>query len=235
MKQLLFAILFIAGVLQYASGQENDSSGIRILFQGIVFDASSLKSIPAAQIFLNRSFSSISDEKGAFALYAFVRDTVVFKSLGYKPVTVIIGDSLAEKQFLAGIYMKTDTLEIGEVVIIPRLGNLKSEILNSKSKIPEQMENARYNVAVSAYQGRNSTGRLGDPTSNYELLRSQQKYDAYEKGQIPSDRIAGLSPFMLLPAAYMLMHGLPSGPAPIKPDVSDFELDQMMKRYLEKH
>lgn len=71
--------------------------------------------------------------------------------------------------------------------------------------------------------------------SNYELLRTQQKYNAYEKGQIPSDRIAGLSPFMLLPAAYMLMHGLPDKPNAIKPDVSNFELDQMMKRYLEKH
>lgn len=163
MKQHLFTILFIAGVLQYASGQGNDSTRIRILFQGVVFDASTLKSIANTQIFLNRSFSSISDEKGAFALYAFVRDTVIFKSLGYKPTSVVIGDSLAEKQYLAGIYMKTDTLQIGEVVIIPRLGNLRSEILNSKSRIPEQMENARYNVAVSAYQGRNSTGRLGDP------------------------------------------------------------------------
>lgn len=232
MKQLLFTILFTAGILQYASPQENDSSRVRILFQGVVFDASTLKVVPNTQIFLNRSFSSISDEKGAFALYASIRDTVIFRSLGFKPTAVVVGDSLAERQYLAGIYMKTDTLEIGEVVIIPKLGNLKSEILNSKSRMPEQMDNARYNVAISAYQGRNSTGKLGDPASNYEMLRTQQKYDAYEKGQIPSDRIAGISPFILLPAAYMLMHGLPDRPNAMKPDVSDFELDQMMKKYL---
>jgi hypothetical protein len=97
------------------------------------------------------------------------------------------------------------------------------------------MENAKYNVAVSGYQGRTTTGRLGDPASNYDLLKERQKVDAYERGGIPSNKIAGLNPFILLPAAYLLLHGLPEKAPPLKPDISDYDLDQLNKRYLEKH
>jgi hypothetical protein len=226
-------VLILAFFIQVANCQDKDTSRISILFQGLVFDAATLKPVPNTQILVNRAFASVSDDKGVFALYVKLKDTVVFRNLGYKQTSVIIGDSLAQRQYVAGIYLRTDTLEIGEVIIVPRMGNLKSEILNTKSKMPAEMENARYNVAVSAYQGRTSAGKLGDPASNYDLLRQRQKVDAYEKGQIPSDRIAGLSPFLLLPAAYLLIHGMPQKTPAMKPDISDYELDQIMKKYEE--
>lgn len=230
MKRFLI-ILILASCLQVAYTQEKENSRVSILFQGVVFDATTLKPVPNTQILVNRSFTSLSDNKGAFALYVYLRDTVLFRDLGYKQTTVVINDSLAERQYVAGIYLRTDTVQIGEVIIVPRVGNLKSEILNSKSKIPAEMENARYNVAVSAYQARTSTGKLGDPASNYGMLRQQQKVDAYEKGQIPSDRIAGISPLILLPAAYLLLHGMPQKAPALKPDISDYDLDQIMKKY----
>ena len=52
--------------------------------------------------------------------------------------------------------------------------NLKSEILNAKSMAPPNMDNARYNVAVSAYQGKNSTGTLGNPDDNYAAINQKQ-------------------------------------------------------------
>jgi hypothetical protein len=230
MKHFVIFIL-ILNAFQPVFSQGQDSTVINILFQGAVFDATTLKPVPNSQIFVNSSFSSASDSRGEFALYVGLRDTVEFKTLGYKSSSVIVNDSLAEKQYVAGIYLSTDTLSIAEVIIIPRIGNLKSEMLNSKSRIPAEMENARYNVAVSAYQGRTTTGSLGDAESNYQLLRQQQKTSASERGQIPSDRIAGLSPFMLIPAAYMLMRGLPQKAPAYKPDLSDFELEQIMKKY----
>lgn len=225
----MFLILFDACGPLFSQGR--DSTAVSILFQGIVFDASTLKPVSNSQIFVNRSFSSVSNSKGEFALYAYLRDTLEIKSLGYKDATVVVNDSLAGRQYVAGIYITSDTLSIPEVIIVPRMSNLRSEILNSKSRIPAEMENARYNVAVSAYQGRTTTGSLGDAESNYQVLRQQQKTNAYEKGQIPSDRIAGLSPFMLLPAAYLLIHGFPQKAPAYKPDISDFELEQIMKKY----
>ncbi len=196
-------------------------------------DAGTFSPIVNSSITINKVFSSVSGADGSFAFYVNKNDTILFNSLGYKRTLLIISDTLTGKEFIAGVYMKSDTLSIGEVIIVPGFRNIKSEIMNAPGKTPSTMENARYNVAVSAYAGRNSINKLGDPTSNYEMLRQRQKVDAFEKGGIPSDKIMGLSPLILIPAAYMLMKGLPEKPAPVTPGLTDSELNQLQKKYFE--
>jgi hypothetical protein len=196
-------------------------------------DAKTFSPIPNSQILINRSFISVSSTDGNFAFFVSVNDSVLFKHLGYKPTLLFISDTLAGKDFIAGIYMNSDTLSIGEVVIIPRYQNLKSAIMNAPSKVPSTMDNARYNVAISAYQGRTTQGKLGDPSANYELIRERQKVNAYEKGGIPSDKIVGISPLLLVPAAYLLFHGVPGKSAPLEQNLTDQELDQIQKKYRE--
>ncbi len=50
------------------------------------------------------------------------------------------------------------------------------EIRSAESRIkPDpQLENAKYNLEFSAYQGKITQGKLGDPASNYEFLRQKQ-------------------------------------------------------------
>jgi hypothetical protein len=229
----VFFILFF-GIISFTFCQGNENPGSRIFFRGVVMDATTLKPLPSTQILLNNSLTSVSNTEGSFSFYINKRDTVNFKHLGYKTTLLPISDTLKGLEFVAGIYMNSDTLQIGEVIIIPRFINLKSQIINSPSKVPSTMDNARYNVAISAYQGRTTTGKLGDPATNYSVLHDRQKIDAYEKGGIPSDRIAGLSPFLLIPAAYLLIHGVPETPAPMEQKLTNQELEQIQKMYLEK-
>ena len=81
--------------------------------------------------------------------------------LGYRPVKLIVSDTLNAREFITGIYMHTDTLEIGEVIIIPRFTNLKTEIINSALEANTQMDNARNNITIASYQGRTGQGKLG--------------------------------------------------------------------------
>jgi len=225
----LILSLFIGSTLL---SQVNVDAGVRILFHGAVMDASTLAPVSNTQILINRDFSSISDSNGTFSFYVNQKDTVVFRHIGYKPTTFTVSDTLKGKEFIAGIYMKSDTLSIGEVIIVPRFMNLKSEILNSPSKVPATMENARYNVAISAYQGRTTTGKLGDPASNYGLIKDRQKISAQEKGGIPSDKMVGISPLLLVPAAYLLINGLPEKPAAYDHQITDQELQQLNKKFI---
>jgi hypothetical protein len=232
MKNVLLFILFVLISFRFY-GQDEPENGI--LFQGIVMDSKTLEPLPESQLTAKRKFISATGNDGTFAVYVDVADTLVFSRIGYKSQNVIISDSLIGKtQYLAGIFMKSDTIEIGEVVIIPRMSTLRYDIMNAPTTVSPELVNARYNVAISAYQGRTSTGTLGDPASNYELLRQQQKTNAFEKGGIPSDKIAGLNPLILIPAAYMLLHGLPEKPEPMKPVISDYERDQLTRAYLKK-
>jgi hypothetical protein len=203
-----------------------------MLFSGIVRDARTLEPLPDAQIKIGRSFVSTSDEEGTFALRVNRKDTIVFSLLGYQPAYYYVTDTLAGNDFAVGVYMNTDTLSIGEVVIIPRIQSLKYDIFKTPPASPE-MENAKYNMAISAYQGRMAMTKLGDPESNYTVIQQKRLRDASEKGMIPSDRIVGFSPFMLIGVAYLLLNGLPEKPVPMKSGLNRQELDQIHKKYLE--
>lgn len=228
---LFFVIMFF--LRQSCICQEKENSGVRILFHGIVMDANTFTPVSNSQILINRSFTSVSSVDGTFAFFVNRFDTILFRHIGYKSTRFFVSDTLVGKEFIAGIFLKNDTVSIGEVVIVPRFVNLKSEIINAPSKVPSTMDNARYNVALSGYSGRTTQGKLGDPSANYGLLRERQKINAYEKGGIPSDRIAGLNPLLLLPAAYLLIHGAPEKPEPFEHRLTDKELEQIRKKYQE--
>jgi hypothetical protein len=196
-------------------------------------DANSMVPVSNTQILINNAFSYMSNSDGTFAFYVLRKDTVLFRHLGYKEAKWQVSDSLKGNEFNAGIYMHTDTVSIGEVIIVPHFTNLRSEILNTPSKVPPEMDNARYNVAISGYQGRTTTGKLEDPASNYGLLRQKQNTDAYEKGGIPSDMISGINPFLLIPAAYLLFHGSPERPSPMEKKLTNQEIEQINEKYLE--
>jgi hypothetical protein len=198
-----------------------------------VLDAQTSARISGSQIVINRKFSSISSTDGTFAFYVNRKDTVVFFSLGYIPATMLISDTLSGKDFIAGVYMKSDTLSIGEVIIVPRFSNIKSKMLSGRSPESSTIDNARYNVAVSSYQGRNSITNMNDPASNYAAIRQKQTIAAYERGGIPSDQMLSFNALVLIPAAYMLLKGLPPKPDAFKPEISQYELDLIHKKYLE--
>jgi hypothetical protein len=233
MKKIWFTLVMILICGFDGFSQEGKTGERKILFSGVIRDAYTLEPLPNSQIKINRYFASVSDTDGTFAIRVNKRDTVVFSILGYQPAFFYVSDTLTGSEFMAGVYMKTDTLSIGEVIILPRLQNLRSDILKASPSPSQEMENAKYNMAVSAYQGRVAVSQLGDPASNYAILRQQHMINAYEKGGIPSDRMVGLSPFMLLQAAYLLMNGFPEKAEPMKSNLTRQELDQIHKKYLE--
>jgi hypothetical protein len=233
MKRILLFVVLIYLTASIGFCQQIGNKGSTILFHGIIMDASTLAPLSFAQIYINNTSSFISHSDGTFGFYVSRNDTVKFQHIGYKTTLWLVSDSLKNREFIAGIFMHPDTVSIGEVIIVPRLSNLRSEIMNAPSKEPPTMNNARYNVAISGYQGRTTTGKLGDPSSNYGLLRQQQRINAYEKGGIPSDMISGINPFLLVPAAYLLIHGLPEKAAPMERDLTNQEIEQINEKYLE--
>jgi hypothetical protein len=233
MRHIFLTFILVFFIYQPGFCQQKINGGDRIFFQGLVMDESSLSPIANSQIMINRSFAAVSNGKGNFAFYVSKYDTVVFKKLGYKPTTMFVSDTLKGQEFISGIFMSSDTLVIGEVVIVPRFTNFKYEILNARSKTPETFDNAKYNVAVSAYQGRISEGKLGSPTDNYAYLMQKRKSDVYDKGAVvPSDQIIGFNSLLLPPGAYLLLHGMADQTAPPMP-LTDQELNQIRKKFLE--
>jgi hypothetical protein len=229
------SIFLIFCITQGIFCQQKGNNDSQLLFHGLVMDARSELPLRDAQIFINRAFRSVSDENGKFAFYAVRSDTVIFRILGYSETRLFIRDTLSGNEFVAGVYMNPDTIAIPEVVIIPRLNKLKSDLFSPRSEASREAENAKYNMAISAYQARVNQNKLGNADANYEVIKQRQKDAAYTKGQIPSDRIVGLSPLMLIPAAYLMIHGLPEKPPSPKPYLTEQEVNEIHRRYLLQH
>ena len=54
-----------------------------------------------------------------------------------------------------------------------------------------------------------------------------------KKEGFASEQIVGFNPLIFLPAAYMLLHGLPEPAPPMHPGLTDDEVKKIHKRYLE--
>jgi hypothetical protein len=232
-RKSILILLFFIFMTGSGKGQVRSNGPAPILFHGVVMDATTQSKLTGTEVIINRIHATSSSDDGAFSFYAFKMDTIVFTMLGYKPMAVIISDTLSGRDFLTGVYLETDTVLIGEVIIIPKISSLKGEIMNPQLRSDTKMENAATNVSTAAYVGRTTPSKLGDPASNYDYLRQKSKIDAFEKGGIPSDRILGVNPFILLPAAYLLLHGRPETPPAPKPQISTKDMEEIKKRYQE--
>jgi hypothetical protein len=206
-------------------GQQNGP----VLFHGVIFDASTRQPLPEAHYIIGGRIAGAADTRGMFSLYAHRNDTIMFSCIGYRHFLMTVPDSLPGKEYTTGVYLTTDTTMIPAVVIIPRLGNLRAEIMAERPAASQDMINATNNLRMAVYQGLTTAPELGDPSTNYEILRQRQRMEAYEKGQIPSDRMVGLSPFTLIPLIYMLAAGPPEEPEPPAPQISAKDMDYLRK------
>jgi hypothetical protein len=220
----LLPLFFFFFVIQSISGQEPAVS----LFHGIVLDSETGQPLYGAHFIIGRRATGSADSKGLVSFYAHDHDTVRFTCIGYKDALMILSDTLFAREYAAGIFMTADTLKVPDVVILPRVRNIRAEIL-SKPTLPDQeTANAINNLKISAYQGRTGVTKLGDPAANYELLRQQQQIDAIKKGGIPSSAMVSVSPFTLIPLIFVLAKGLPEEPPAPQPYISQKDLEQII-------
>ena len=220
---LFFIILFSSTFLLPASAQQSQY----ILFHGVISDADTRQPLQGAHFVIRGRTAGTTDSKGLFSLYAFRRDTITFTCIGYKAYTMTVADTLLAEEYIAGVYLSSDTVMIPAVVIIPRLGNIRAEIMSQRPALNQELINATNNLRISAYQGLTGANEMGDPAVNYELLRQKQRYEYYEKGQISSGQMVALSPLTLIPVIYLLVNGPPKMPEPPVPYLSSREMEQL--------
>ena len=221
LPSLLFLLLAFRS--QSTAAQQADP----ILFHAVILDADTREPLTGAHFQVRGRSSGAADSRGMVSFYARRRDTVTFTSVGYKEYQMTVHDTLRAMEYVAGIYLTTDTLMMAAVVVMPRIGNIRAAIMSEPPPTNQEMINATNNLRLSTYQGLTSASRLGDPAANYEVLRQLQRYDAYEKGQIPADKMLALSPFALIPLIYILAVGPPEVPEPPVPYISAREMENL--------
>ncbi|MFZ2287138.1 MAG: hypothetical protein WAV93_09155 [Bacteroidales bacterium] len=217
-------LFFLSALLPLAATAQQQGP---ILFHGVILDADTRQPLTGAHYSISGARAGAADSRGMISFYAHYRDTVTFTCVGYKEYRMTVQDTLRAREYVAGIYLSSDTLMIAEVVVVPRFGNIRTEIMSERPAAGQELINATNNLRLSAYQGLVNAGRLGDPATNYELLRQRQRYEAYEKGQIPASQMVAVSPLTLIPLIYLLAAGLPEDPEPPVPYISAREMEHL--------
>ncbi len=207
-----------------------------ILLHGAVIDAGNQKALANVHYLVNGSVGGVSNAEGKFSLFLTLNDTVRFSYLGYSSFDLVLSDTLLGNSYIAAIFLESDTLNVGEVIVIPRLGDLRSEFRTLQSPVSQEYINAQNNITTAVHQGLTNSATLGDPQTNFELLRRKQVVTASEMGGIPSEQMFNFNAISLLPAViYLMSNGLPEKSAPPEPHISPREMEKMIELYKFKY
>ena len=232
MKRLIFLAILCTTVVKMSTCFGQVQSNDLILLHGVVLDATTKKSVSNVHYLINSISSGVTNEEGKFSLYMQKSDSVKFTYLGYTDFLLTLSDTLKGKSFVAAVFLKGDTLNVGEVVVLPRMSDLRSEFRTTEVDESNELLNAKNNLVAATYQGLTTNPAMGDPITNYQLIQRKQVITASELGGIPSDQMLGLNVFTIIPAAiYLIKNGLPEKPAPPKPHVSPLEIRKMIDEY----
>lgn len=192
LNKCLYLIVVFSSFLATVRSQEFDEELIQ--FSGVVVTADSIQPIPFAHIIIaNTHRGTVSDYYGYFSFVAQKLDTIVFSSVGFKPDTFFIPDTISGFRYSLIQVMTRDTIMLSETVIYPwpTVEEFKEAFLNLE--IPDDdLEIARRNLDKQELQMRAEAMHMTG-SMNYRNYMDKQTSKLYYAGQ--TTPISILNPF----------------------------------------
>lgn len=107
-----------------------------VLFSGVVINTQTSETLPNVTCRYGHGKGTLSDTEGCFRIWTRRGDTVLFTYVGFKPCTVVIPDTLFEKEYMVGVFMSPDTLQLSEVLIMRRWGATRQQnLINAQNNM----------------------------------------------------------------------------------------------------
>lgn len=133
-----------------------------------------------------------SDHRGIFSIISVPGDTIFFSAIGYKSTLLTIPPSVAGHHFITDVILVTDTIMIGEVLVLPwkTYSEFKRAVIENKPVDP-LMENMEYNLALVEQQI--WSDMRATPGEAYRYTMQQMADNLYTRGQMPANNL--LNPF----------------------------------------
>ena len=195
--------LMLAGMTAGVSAQEPGNGFIQI--DGLTADENGYI-VPDVSIYskhLRRG--AASDRRGIFSIISIPGDTVFFSAIGYKSTILTVPEKVAGTHFITDVLMITDTILIGEVLVLPwkTYSEFKRAVLENKPVDP-LMENMEFNLALVEQQI--WSDMRATPGESYRYVMQQMSDNLYTRGQSPANNL--LNPFAWQKFAREVKNGL---------------------------
>lgn len=203
MKKFLVICVILAVSLAHVCAQDDDASFIQI--DGLTADDNGFI-VPDVSIYskhLRRG--AASDHRGIFSIISAPGDTIFFSAIGYKSTLLTIPPSIGGNHFITDVIMVTDTIQIGEVLVLPwkTYSEFKRAVVENKTVDP-LMENMEYNLALVEQQI--WSDMRATPGEAYRYTMQQMSDNLYTRGQLPYNNL--LNPFAWKKFAREVKNGL---------------------------
>ena len=185
----MFGILLVCAVSRI-SAQEAEKKYIQI--DGITSDEKGFI-VPDVSIWSKHlKRGAASDHRGIFSIISMPGDTVFFSAIGYKSTLLTVPPMLAGTNFITDIMMVTDTIEIGEVLVLPwkTYSEFKRAVLENRPADP-LAENMEFNLALVEQQI--WSDMRSTPGQAYRYTVQQMSDNLYTRGQLPYNNL--LNPY----------------------------------------
>jgi len=178
-------LYFIFGTLS-----AQDKKRQLVQFSGIVVTGDSLVPIPYTNISVKGTYrGTVTDFYGFFSFVARANDTIVFSSVGFKPASYVIPDTLTTNRYSLIQVMTTDTIVLMETVIYPWPTPEQFKFAFLHLDIPDDdYERAMKNLAFLDMRERLENMPM-DGSMNYKNYISQQTSRLYYAGQLPPNNL----------------------------------------------
>ncbi len=223
LSYLLFSIVLL-GVQVKAQSYVSDS----IFFSGVIFDKDSLTALPNA-IYTLGAITYSSNDKGEFHTWTKQGDVIKFSHLGYKDKYILVDDTLDQDNYLIGVFLSKDTIQLSEVIVIPRYQQLLAEAKYMPLIVTPEMVNGNYNVKASTYKALTSVPQKMDAQQNQSMVIAEHTRKNVYKGQISPDDMFG--PSTERRTAYT-MYVLPNVRKRVVKASESYQLNQKEMRFL---
>lgn len=195
-------ILLLLTVFSGVTHAQTDS----LTFTGIVFDRVTLAPLNEAVYYKGNETYSLQPG-GRFRIRAEVGDTIIFSYLGYKDLIVTLNDSLANKDYLMGVYLSPVATLLSEVVIVPRRYSLDVLVAIDPVKQAREQAYAERNLKMSAYQGLMPPKQM-DSEMNQKMAIEKHRMEVEYKRMLAPEDMVGVNFFTVVPETKEFMAGL---------------------------
>ncbi len=186
----IFTYCFTSAQKSNVTWQDKGSKTRVIQFSGIIVDADSLRPVPYASIIIkNSNRGTISDYFGYFSFVAQELDTILFSAISFNGAQFIIPDTLTTNRYSLIQVLRSDTVFLKTVNIMPWPSKKDFESAFMKLELPEDdFMRADKNMA-RADMKELMTGMAMDASLNYKITQQQYQSKLYYAGQYPPNNL----------------------------------------------
>ena len=133
-------------------------------------------------------------------------------------------------EYVVGIILYRDTILLKEVVIVPRMKDLRKEFMNIKHTPDPELDNARRNLAILSYQGIAGKGIEWDADESYKRVQMRQEMAALNKGMVAPNEMVAINFLAIIPYMIFMMTREELKP-PEDVYISDSEYQKLLQNY----